>query len=180
MSCTPPIISAHGYRASLYKNVANLDVTNSLTTGEAINDTVLEFPAVIDARLQVLQIATVNLREVASSAANVRKADLYLHLWHGTAPTAPVANAVYATPTGTNYLGVVQIAEADYRRLNETTWEATIKPMDIHVATDTTGAVGSIFGVLLSNEGAGVTYAAAAALSVRIVTRLHNTLGQLV
>lgn len=180
MSCTPPIITASNYRSSLYKSVANLDVTNSLTTGEGINDTVIEFPLVIDARLQVLQVAQVNLREVASSAANIRKPDLDLHLWHGIAPTAPAPNVVYSTSVGTSYLGVVHIREADYRRLNETTWEAYVKPMDIHVATDTSGSAGSIFAVLVSMESGGVTFASGAALSIRLATRLHNVLSNLV
>lgn len=180
MSCNPPIITANNYRTSLYKSVSGLDVTNSLTTGEAINDAVIEFPAVVDARLQVVEIAQINLREVASSAANIRKADLDLLLWHGTAPTAPTSNVVYAASIGATFIGVVQIRETAYRRLNETTWEAVVSVQDLVVATDTTGAVGSIFGVVVSAESSGVTFASGAALSVRLVTRLHNTLSQLV
>jgi hypothetical protein len=178
MSCTPPIIIADNNRISLYKSVANLDVANSLTTGEAINDTVIEFPLAVDARLQTFVVAQVNLREVASSAANIRKPDLDLHLWHGTAPTAPVPNVVYATPVGASYLGVVQIREAHYRRLNEVTWEAYVSANDIYVATDTSGTSTAIFGVLVSAESGGVTFASGAALTVRLSTIVHNTLSQ--
>jgi hypothetical protein len=178
MSCSPPILTAHNLRTSLYKPVANLDVTNALGDGEAVNDTVLEFPAVIDARGQFATIAQLNLREVAATAGDIKKPDLYVHLWHGTAPTAPVADAVYATPVGSTYLGVVIVPEAAYRRLNEVTWEAVVKPDDIVLATDTSGSVGSIFAVVLSAETTPVTFASGAALSVRLTTRLHNVISQ--
>jgi hypothetical protein len=54
-------------------------------------------------------------------------------------------------------------------RWSDTVWQATIKPS--HVFTSGSDAVASDFHcVVLSNESSAITYAASAALRVRIVT----------
>ena len=147
-----------------------IDTTNSLVMGKPPYAEVLTLPSVSTTTSELGTIRQIQIEETASSAANIKKADLYVLLWTRTtsAPTAPVANAVY-NPVTTNYIATFKIAETDYVRWSDTVWTATVNPNRIFksggdaVSTD-------MVAVILSNESGGVTYAASAQLRLRVIT----------
>lgn len=177
MSCNPAVLTSDNRRASLFQSVTGLDTTNSLTTGEAVNNAVLTFSTLVDGANQNFDLSQITVRETAATSSDVKKPDLAIVWYHGTPPTTPTPNAVYGTPVGSTYLCTTYIAEADYKRVSETVWEASITPAR-RLVTQTTGATTEIYAVVLSMESGGVTFASGAALSVQAITTLHNTVSQ--
>lgn len=112
--------------------------------------------------------------ETASSSANVKKAPLQVLIYTGTAPTTPTAGAVYNGST-TNLLAVVEIAAADYKRVSDTVWIATVKP-DLYYRTTGASGAANIYAVVLSNSGTTVTYAASATARLRAFTEQATAL----
>lgn len=171
MSCIPQTPIASRYLDSGWTSfVTAIDTTNALGVGEPTHAEVLVVPGMATTTQEPGRIVQIQIEETAGSSANIKKADLLVLLWTRatSAPTTPTLNTVY-NPSTTNYIGAFKIAEADYVRWSDTVWQATIKPS--HIFTSGSDAVASDFHcVILSNESSAITYAASAALRVRIVT----------
>jgi len=176
--CTQPTITGEYILPSSFQTVTSLDVTNSLTTGEAVHSSVITFNSVVNGAFKCGTIDQIVLREEASSAGNIKKPDLFLLLWHGNSPTTPTANAVYSTPVNDSFIGCFIIAASDYVRLSETIHEATVRP-DRRFVTQSSGVTSTLYGVLLSNESSGVTFASGASLKVRLFISQDNTVSQI-
>lgn len=170
MSCLPQTPIAKRYLNSGWTSfVTPMDTTNALGVGEPTHAEVLVVPGVSTTTNEPGRIVQIQIEETAGAAADIKKADLLVLLWTraSSAPTTPTLNTVY-NPSTTNYIGAFKVAEADYVRWSDTVYQATIKPD--HVFVSGTDAVASDFHcVIVSNEST-VTFAASAALRVRIVT----------
>ena len=171
MSCIPQTPIAKRYLDSGWITPTTaLDTTNSLVTGEPLYAEIITVPNVATTTNESGRIAQIHIEETASSAANVKKADLLVLVWTRatSAPTAPVANTVF-NPSTTNYIGSFKIAEADYTRWSDTVWSAVVKPD--YVFKSGTDAVATDFHVaILSNESGGVTFAASGSFRLRVIT----------
>lgn len=123
---------------------------------------------------QHIILRQLEFEETATSSANIKKCPLIVLLYSGTAPTSPTSGQVYNGST-TDLVGVVEIAAADYKRVSDTVWLATVKP-DLYIRTATTALGTTLNCVVLSNSGTTVTYAASATGRLRVITEQATAL----
>lgn len=119
-------------------------------------------------------IRQLEFEETASSSANIKKTPLQVLLYTGTAPTTPTAGAVY-NGSAVNLLGIVEITAADYKRLSDTVWVATVSP-DIYYRTSAGSGAADVYAVVLSNSATTVTYAASSTARLRLFTEQATAL----
>lgn len=132
---------------------------------------VLTFSAMAQTTNQHLKLLQVEVEETASSSANIKKAGLRVYLYTDAAPTTPATNAVYNGSTTDLMCSPVLIATADYVRVSDTVWTATVQPNRI-IRTGTTSTATNIYVVVLADTS--VTYAASAALRVKLTVANHT------
>lgn len=145
--------------------------TTALSQYYGIAAEILTFPSMAQTTNQHLELLQIEVEETATSSANIKKAGLRIYLYTDAAPTAPATNAVYNGSTTDLMAGPIAIATGDYSRVSDTVWVATVNPGRI-MRTGTTATATNIYVVVLAD--AGVTYAASAAIRVRI-TVANNT-----
>ena len=174
MACIPSTPTTNVYLSdttALYKALGSI-ATTSRTQYWPIESTpsVLTFASVAQSTYQHLRIAQVQIRETASSSANIKKTALQVLLFTNAAPSAPTADAVY-NPAVTDMLGIVEIAAADYKRWSDTVWVASVNT-NLYVRTGTLATATNIYAVVLANETK--QYAASASVEVALITEAHN------
>jgi len=133
---------------------------------------VMTFPSMAHGVKQHLVLNQFEFEETASSAAKIKKAALQIHFYSATAPSAPLTTAVYNTAL-TYYVGTIEIATADYKRVSDTVWTATVRP-SLNLRTGTVGTATILYAVVLAN--AAVTYIAGVALKARPTVTAHSAL----
>ena len=176
MACIPSTPTTNVYLSdttALYKSLGAIS-TSALSQYYPLEltPTVLTFSGMAQSTYQHLRIAQVQIRETASSSANIKKTALQVLLFTNAAPSAPTAGAVY-NPAVTDMLGIVEIATADYKRWSDTVWLATVNT-NILVRTGTLATATNIYAVVLANETK--TYAASASVEVALITESHNNI----
>ena len=174
MACIPSTPTTNVYlsdTSALYKSLGTIS-TSALSQYYPLetSPSVLTFSQVAKSTYQHLRIAQVQIRETASSSANIKKTALQVLLFTDAAPSAPSAGNVY-NPSTTNMLGVVEIATADYKRWSDTVWVASVNT-NLFVRTGTLATATNIYAVVLANETK--TYAASAIVEVSLITECHN------
>lgn len=169
MSCNPQTPIGDRIYDSDWVAFASIDTTNALGTGEPVKDEVLTLTSVMDGTEQAGYIQQIQVRETASSSANIKKPDLIVLLYTDSAPTTPTLNTVYNGST-TNLIGTFTVAEADYKRVSDTVWQATITPA-YAFRTGTAATASNLYAVVLSNESTPVTFAASAGIALRVWTK---------
>lgn len=148
--------------------------TNALSQYYPLSTTVLSFPGTAQVSNQHLIVRQLEFEETASSSANIKKTPLQVLLYTSSSPTAPVLGEAYQASTG-SLLGVIEIAEADYKRISDTVWTAVVNP-NRYIRTGTTATASTIYAVVLSNKATSVTYAASSSGRVRIFTEACTAL----
>lgn len=139
--------------------------TTALSQYFGIAAEVLTFPAMAQTTNQHLELLQIEVEETATSSANIKKPALRVYLYTDAAPTAPATNAVYNGSTTDLMAGPIAIATADYARVSDTVWVATVNPRRI-IRTGTTATATNIYVVVLAD--AGVTFAASAGIRVKL------------
>jgi hypothetical protein len=166
MACDPLTPTGARIYDSGWVDFSSLDTTNALGVGEPVAAEVLTLSGVMTTTEQGGTIDQVQVRLSTSSA---QKPDLLVMLYTDAAPTTPVANTVY-NGSLTNWIATIPIAEADYDRVADTAFVATVNP-SYTFRTGTTANASNLYAVVLSNEGTPVTLATSATGSVRVWTK---------
>lgn len=143
--------------------------TSALTQGQAPYAEVFTLPSVITQTDQNVEVVQFAIRENANTTAV--KADLQVLLYSTSAPTTPVAGSTYNGST-TNLLGSVQVSGADYQRIADTIWDATVQPRSYITSASTSSNVTAIYAVVLANNSE--TFAASDTHSLRIWTKQNE------
>lgn len=121
---------------------------------------------VMNTSLQHGIIRQVDFLESAPTSGDVKKTPLLIYCYGQPAPTTPSSGAVY-NGASSGLMGIIRIADTDYRRVSDTLWIASVQP-NLHIRT-TSGASSQIINlVIVSDSTTSVTYAAGAAGSVRL------------
>ena len=121
---------------------------------------------VMNTSLQHGIIRQVDFLESAPTSGDVKKTPLLIYCYGQPAPTTPTSGAVY-NGASSGFMGIIRIADTDYRRVSDTLWIASVQP-NLHIRT-TSGASSQIINlVIVSDSTTSVTYAAGAAGSVRL------------
>jgi len=170
MACNPITPTGDRLYDSGWVAFDSVDTTNALGVGEPVKDAVLTLTSVMTSTEEAGYIAQIELRETAASSSDIKKPDLIVLLYTDQAPTTPVTNTVYNGST-TDLIGAFYIAEADYKRVSNTVWQAAITP-NFAFRTGTEASASNIYAVVLSNEGTPVTFAASAGIALRVWTKL--------
>jgi hypothetical protein len=111
-------------------------------------------------------IRQVDFIESAPTSGDVKKTPLLIYCYGQPAPTTPTSGAVY-NGSSTGLMGMIKIADTDYRRVSDTVWIASVQP-NLHIRT-TSGASSQIINlVIVSDSSTSVTYATGASGSVRL------------
>ena len=163
MACLPLTgTSEYIYDSGWVGNAVAINTT-ALTVGMAPYGGVFTFGSVISQTEQNVQVVQIAIRETA--AATAKKADLRCLLYTTAAPT-PTGGAVYQGPV-TNLLGSVEFTTANYKRIADLIWEATIQPSTYITSAASLSNVTTIYGVL-TDDTSGVTFAGSDAHEMRI------------
>lgn len=179
MSCIPstPVVS------SLLTTPANTLGWADVGTG-LITSALSQYYPLIAGSVTMANLATttsqhvilrqLEFEETATSSANIKKCPLLVLIYSGLAPTAPVSGQVYNAST-TDLVGVVEIAAANYKRVSDTVWLATVNP-DLYLRTTTSALASTLNYVILSNSATTVTFAASATGRLRAITEQGTAL----
>ena len=132
---------------------------------------VLTFPSVASTTNQHLTLRQIEIEETASSSANIKKAKMLVYVYTDTAPTAPATNAVYNASTVNLMCAPIAVDTANYARVSDTVWTATVNP-NRYLRTGTTATATNIYVVVVVDQA--VTYAASAGIRARL-TLENNT-----
>jgi hypothetical protein len=132
---------------------------------------VLTFPSVASTTNQHLTLRQIEIEETASSSANIKKAKMLVYVYTDTAPTAPATNAVYNASTVNLMCAPIAVDTANYARVSDTVWTATVNP-NRYLRTGTTATATNIYVVVVVDQS--VTYAASAGIRARL-TLENNT-----
>jgi hypothetical protein len=132
---------------------------------------VLTFPSVASTTNQHLTLRQIEIEETASSSANIKKAKMLVYVYTDTAPTAPATNAVYNASTVNLMCAPIAVDTANYTRVSDTVWTATVNP-NRYLRTGTTATATNIYVVVVVDQS--VTYAASAGIRARL-TLENNT-----
>lgn len=150
-------------------------ITTALSQYYPLLAGVVPFASVAQTTKQHVILRQLEFEETAATANDIKKCPLVVLLYSGAAPASPTSGQVYNAST-TDLVGVVHIAQADYKRVSDTVWLATVTP-DLYIRTSTTSALASTLNcVVLSNSASSVTYAANAAGRLRIFTEQATAL----
>ena len=149
-------------------------ITNALSQYYPLSTSVLTFSGTAQTSNQHMVLRQIEFEETASSSANIKKTPLLVVVFNSTSPTAPTSGAVYNAST-TDLVGVYTIAEADYLRVSDTVWRATVNP-DKYFRTGQSAQASTLYAVVLSNKSTSVTYAADSSARVRVFTEACTAL----
>jgi hypothetical protein len=108
------------------------------------------------------------VEETAATSGDIKKAPLHVYLYTNSSPGTPTLGAVYNGST-TNLIAVIAVAQADYVRISDTKWVARVNPSKYY-RTGIGSTAGYLYGVVISNNGASLTYAAGVAMRVKVIT----------
>lgn len=142
--------------------------TNALSQYWPISNAIVSFNNLAQTTNQHLIIRQLELEEIATIGANLRSAALRIYLWNNTAPSSPTLGAVY-DPVLTNLVAMIDVATADYRRANETTVRATVKPNQ-YIRTSQNATPNLFYATIVLNQATGVTYSSGATMRLNITT----------
>lgn len=144
--------------------------TTALSQYYGVSAVVLEFEGFFNAERDAVKLTQVEIKEQVTSAANLKKADLQILIFNAD-QTPPLTSAVYNSGDDTEHCHTVNIAEADYRRINELNWVALAQPNVL--VTNGAQATSSLFVVVLSNETGTLTPVTGAKYFVRLMGEQH-------
>lgn len=179
MACLPNTpVSPNLLSATNSTDMGWIDLTavtnNALSQYYPLSSAVMSFDGLAQTTNQHIIIRQIEIEETASSSANIKKCPLLLYVFNNTAPGSPTLAAVY-NPSTTNLVGSFEIAAADYVRVSDTVWVAKTAP-NRYIRTVVNSNASNFFGVLISNNGTSTTYAASAAIRVKLVTEVGTAL----
>lgn len=171
MGCSVNVPVAFDIRDSGWLIFPSPDLT-TLAQWEPVDDIVLEAIGMVEEKTQAFEIIQVQIKEVASSAANIKKNSINVYFFTDAAPTTPVEGVVY-NPSITNALGVVPIIVADYVRHNDTTWVATSNLIR-YCRSGVLSTASSLYIAAVFSGASPLQYGPGAGLEVRVFTRLEQ------
>lgn len=172
MSCIPNIPIAADIRDSGWLVFPSVDLT-TLAQWEPVDAAILTAVGMVEERRQAFEIVQVQVRETASSAANLKKNSINILFFTDTAPPPPVEGVVY-NPSVSNSLGVAVLTPVNYVRFNDTAWVATVNP-SLQCVSGVLSTASNIYIAAVFADGAPLQYVAGATLEVRIFVRLNQT-----
>ncbi len=146
--------------------------TSALSQYFGFKAQVLTFAAVASTTNQHLVLKQLELQETAT-AGNIKKAKMLVYLYTDTAPTAPSTSAVYNASTTNLACAPIAIDTANYTRVSDTVWTATVNPARC-LRTGTTATATNIYVVAIVDQA--VTFAASAGISMRLTFENHTAL----
>jgi hypothetical protein len=174
MSCLPPTPTAQTITtAPSASGWVAFDAvsTSALLQYYGFQAQVLTFPSVASTTNQHLTLRQIEIEETASSSANIKKAKMLVYVYTDTAPTAPATNAVYNASTVNLMCAPIAVDTANYARVSDTVWTATVNP-NRYLRTGTTATATNIYVVVVVDQS--VTYAASSGIRARL-TLENNT-----
>lgn len=179
MSCLPNTpIAPNLLSATNTSDLGWIDLTSISTSALSqyypLSGTVITFEGTASTTNQHMILRQLEVEETATSSANIKKAPLHVYLYTNTSPGTPTTGAVYNGST-TNLIAVVPVAEADYVRVSDTVWVARVNPARYY-RTGTGSTAGFLYGVVISNSATSVTYAASAAMRLKVITEAGTAL----
>jgi hypothetical protein len=141
-------------------------ITTALSRYYPLVAALVPMQSVMNTSLQHGVIRQVDFIESAPTSGDVKKTPLLIYCYGQPAPTTPTAGAVY-NGSSTGLMGIIKIADTDYRRVSDTVWIASVQP-NLHIRT-TSGASSQVINlVIVSDSSTSVTYATGAHGSVRL------------
>jgi hypothetical protein len=141
-------------------------ITTALSRYYPLVAALVPMQSVMNTSLQHGVIRQVDFIESAPTSGDVKKTPLLIYCYGQPAPTTPTSGAVY-NGSSTGLMGMIKIADTDYRRVSDTVWIASVQP-NLHIRT-TSGASSQIINlVIVSDSSTSVTYATGASGSVRL------------
>jgi len=140
-------------------------LTTALSRYYPLIAAIVPMQSIMNAQLQHGIIRQLDFLETVPTITDVKKTPLLVYVYGQPAPTTPTAGAVYNGPT-TGLMGIIRIADTDYRRVSDTAWIASVQP-NLHIRT-TSGASASVVNlVIVSDSATTVTYASGSAGYIR-------------
>lgn len=147
--------------------------TDALLQYYGVAAEVLVFNSIFKTSNQHLKLVQVEVEETATSAANIKKADLRILLYTNGAPTTPATNAAYDGSTTNLLCAPILIDDTNYSRVSQTVWTATVQPNRyVRSGSQSTGV--NVYAVVLADQT--VQYAASAQLRLRLWFESHTAL----
>jgi hypothetical protein len=141
-------------------------ITTALSRYYPLVAALVPMQSVMNTSLQHGVIRQVDFIESAPTSGDVKKTPLLIYCYGQPAPTTPTSGAVY-NGSSTGLMGIIKIADTDYRRVSDTVWIASVQP-NLHIRT-TSGASSQVINlVIVSDSSTSVTYATGASGSVRL------------
>lgn len=141
-------------------------ITTALSRYYPLVAALVPMQSVMNTSLQHGVIRQVDFIESAPTSGDVKKTPLLIYCYGQPAPTTPTSGAVY-NGSSTGLMGIIKIADTDYRRVSDTVWIASVQP-NLHIRT-TSGASSQVINlVIVSDSSTSVTYASGASGSVRL------------
>ena len=179
MSCLPNTpIAPNLLSATNSTDLGWIDLTSVSTSALSqyypVSTTVITFEGTANTTNQHMILRQLEVEETASSSANIKKAPLHIYLYTNSSPGAPSAGAVY-NGSITNLIAVIPVAQADYVRVSDTVWVARVNPARYY-RTGIGSTAGFLYGVVISNDASSLTYAASAAMRVKVITEAGTAL----
>lgn len=117
---------------------------------------------------QHMILRQLEVEETAATSGDIKKAPLHVYLYTNSSPGTPTLGAVYNGST-TNLIAVIAVAQADYVRISDTKWVASVNPSKYY-RTGIGSTAGYLYGVVISNSATSVTYAAGVGMRVKVIT----------
>ena len=141
-------------------------ITTALSRYYPLVAALVPMQSVMNTSLQHGVIRQVDFIESAPTSGDLKKTPLLIYCYGQPAPTTPTSGAVY-NGSSTGLMGMIKIADTDYRRVSDTVWIASVQP-NLHIRT-TSGASSQVINlVIVSDSSTSVTYATGASGSVRL------------
>lgn len=179
MSCLPntPIannlLSATNSTDLGWVDVASV-ITSALSQYYPLSTGVLSFDNLAQTTNQHVVLRQLEVEETASSSANIKKCPLIIYLFNNTSPGSPSSGAVY-NPSVSNLIGQIAVAQSDYKRVSDTVWVARVTP-EFYFRTGTNSNASNFYATVISDSATSVTYAASAAMRIKIITEAATSL----
>lgn len=149
-------------------------ITSALSRYYPLLAAVVPMQSVMNTTLQHGVLRQLDFLETAPTSGDVKKTPLIVYVYGQPAPTSPAANAVY-NGSSAGLMGIIKIADTDYKRVSDTLWLASVQP-NLHLRT-TSGSASQIVNlVIVSDSATSVTYASGALGSVRVFIEQGTTL----
>jgi|APGre2960657404_1045060.scaffolds.fasta_scaffold67175_2 hypothetical protein len=173
MSCLPNTpIAPNLLSATNSTDLGWIDLTSVSTSALSqyypLSGTVMTFEGTASTTNQHMILQQLEVEETAATSGDIKKAPLHVYLYTNSSPGTPTLGAVYNGST-TNLIAVIAVAQADYVRISDTKWVARVNPSKYY-RTGIGSTAGYLYGVVISNNGASLTYAAGVAMRVKVIT----------